>query len=92
MTSIRAAFYARVSSEQQTAAHTIQSQIAVLSERARSDGAPVPKERQFVDDGISGATLARPALDRLPTDWLATMRTKFCSWTSGGALMSRLSS
>jgi len=65
MTSIRAAFYARVSSEQQTAAHTIQSQIAALSERARSDGAPVPKERQFVDDGISGATLARPALDRL---------------------------
>jgi site-specific DNA recombinase len=25
----------------------------------------VPPERQFVDDGISGATLARPALDRL---------------------------
>ena len=25
----------------------------------------MPPERQFVDDGISGATLARPALDRL---------------------------
>jgi site-specific DNA recombinase len=25
----------------------------------------VPPERQFVDDGISGATLVRPALDRL---------------------------
>jgi site-specific DNA recombinase len=65
MTSIRAAFYARVSSEQQTVAHTIESQISALTERARSDGAPVPPERQFVDDGISGATLVRPALDRL---------------------------
>jgi site-specific DNA recombinase len=65
MTTIRAAFYARVSSEQQAAAHTIESQTSALSERARSDGTPVPPERQFVDDGISGATLARPALDRL---------------------------
>jgi site-specific DNA recombinase len=65
MTTIRAAFYARVSSEQQAAAHTIESQIAALSERARVDGAAVPPERQFVDDGISGATLVRPALDRL---------------------------
>jgi site-specific DNA recombinase len=65
MTTIRAAYYARVSSEQQAAAHTIESQISALSERARSDGIPVPPERQFVDDGISGATLARPALDRL---------------------------
>jgi len=65
MTSIRAAFYARVSSEKQAVAHTIESQIGALSERARVDGAPVPPERQFVDDGISGATLVRPALDRL---------------------------
>ena len=65
MTTIRAAFYARVSSEQQATAHTIESQISALNERARSDGTPVPPERQFVDDGISGATLVRPALDRL---------------------------
>jgi len=65
MTTIRAAFYARVSGEQQAAAHTIESQIAALSERASSDGVPVPPERQFVDDGYSGATLIRPALDRL---------------------------
>src|SRR5271169_6692868 len=65
MTTIRGAYYARVSSEQQAAAHTIESQISALSERARSDVTPVPPERQFVDDGISGATLARPALDRL---------------------------
>jgi site-specific DNA recombinase len=65
MTTIRAANYARVSSEQQAAAHTIESQISALSEPARSDGTPVPPERQFVDDGVSGATLDRPALDRL---------------------------
>ncbi len=65
MTTIRAAFYARASGEQQAAAHTIESQVAALSERARSDGMPVPPERQFVDDGYSGATLIRPALDRL---------------------------
>lgn len=65
MTTIRAAFYARVSGEQQVAAHTIESQIAALSERSHHDGTPVPPERQFVDDGYSGATLIRPALDRL---------------------------
>jgi site-specific DNA recombinase len=65
MTKIRAAFYARVSGEQQAATHTIESQIAALSDRAQSDGTPVPSELQFVDDGFSGATLIRPALDRL---------------------------
>jgi site-specific DNA recombinase len=65
MTNIRAAFYARVSGEQQAAAHTVESQIAALNERAQHDGTPVPPERQFVDDGFSGATLIRPALDRL---------------------------
>ncbi len=65
MTTMRAAFYARVSSEQQATAHTVESQTAALSERAQSDGTPVPPERQFVDDGYSGATLIRPALDRL---------------------------
>jgi site-specific DNA recombinase len=65
MTTIRVAFYARVSSEQQATAHTIESQTAALGERAQSDGTPVPRERQFVDEGYSGATLIRPALDRL---------------------------
>ncbi|HXI41418.1 MAG TPA: recombinase family protein [Bryobacteraceae bacterium] len=65
MNSIRAAFYARVSSEQQATAHTIESQLAALSERAQADGSPVPLERQFVDDGYSGATFVRPAMDRL---------------------------
>jgi site-specific DNA recombinase len=65
MNSIRVAFYARVSSEPQAAAHTIESQLAALSERAQADGLPIPAERQFVDNGYSGATLVRPALDHL---------------------------
>jgi site-specific DNA recombinase len=65
MKTVQVALYARVSSEQQAAAHTIESQLAALTERARNDGAPIPSERQFVDDGYSGATLVRPALDRL---------------------------
>src|SRR5215469_16045167 len=65
MTTIRTAFYARVSGEQQAAAHTIESQISALSERASSDGMPVPPERQFVDEGYSGAALIRPSLDRV---------------------------
>jgi site-specific DNA recombinase len=59
------ALYARVSSEQQAVAHTVESQLAALTERAQSDGTPIPAERQFIDDGYSGASLARPALDRL---------------------------
>jgi site-specific DNA recombinase len=61
----RSALYARVSSEQQAAAHTIESQIAALTERAEKDGTPISPERRFVDDGYSGASLVRPALDRL---------------------------
>jgi hypothetical protein len=44
MNSIRAGFYARVSSEQQATAHTIESQITALSERAQTDGFAVPPE------------------------------------------------
>jgi len=65
MNAIPSAFYARVSSEQQAAAHTIESQLAALSERAKTDGTPLPPGRQFVDDGCSGSTFVRPALDRL---------------------------
>jgi site-specific DNA recombinase len=62
---IQAAIYAAISSEHQAAAHTIETQLAALTKRARSAGTAVPTERQFVDDGYSGATLVRPPLDRL---------------------------
>lgn len=65
MPTIEAALYARVSSEQQADAQTIQSQIAALRERVAADGVVVPPDREFIDDGYSGATLIRPALERL---------------------------
>ena len=60
-----AAIYARVSSEQQATAHTIASQIAALRERVLQDGLPLLPEMEFVDEGYRGATLIRPALERL---------------------------
>src|SRR3989440_11041067 len=59
------ALYARVSSEQQNEARTIESQIADLRTRIAATGANLPAELEFVDNGYSGATLIRPALERL---------------------------
>src|SRR5262245_48558217 len=59
------AIYARVSSEQPAEAHTIASQVAALRERVSADGLTVAEAMQFLDDGYSGATLIRPALERL---------------------------
>jgi site-specific DNA recombinase len=63
--SVRAALYARVSSEQQAQAGTIASQIAAVLQRAREDQLCIEPEAQFIDEGHSGATLVRPALERL---------------------------
>ncbi|MDQ5851911.1 MAG: recombinase family protein [Chloroflexota bacterium] len=65
MERMQAASYARVSSEQQTEANTVASQIAALQARVAQDGLALPDERQFVDEGYSGATLVRPALEQL---------------------------
>src|SRR5215471_4620046 len=62
---VRAALYARVSSEQQTQQCTIRSQIEALKDRIRSDGLMLEDELRFIDDGYSGSTLVRPALERL---------------------------
>src|SRR5947209_1312936 len=59
------AIYARVSSEQQATSNTINSQIAALEARLAQDGLPLVPEGRFIDDGYSGATLVRPALERL---------------------------
>jgi len=61
----RAALYARVSSEQQIQAQTIASQIEAIKERMIQDGFNCDPELFFVDDGYSGASLVRPALERL---------------------------
>jgi site-specific DNA recombinase len=61
----RAAIYARVSSDQQAEAGTIASQIEALKERVHADGFSVEPEVCFLDEGYSGSTLVRPALERL---------------------------
>jgi len=59
------ALYARVSSEQQAQQATIDSQVAALRERAGADGHAILPGDVYVDDGFSGASLIRPALERL---------------------------
>jgi len=65
MNEVHVAFYARVSSDQQTNAGTIGSQIAALKERIQADGFHAPPALEFVDEGFSGSTLIRPAMERL---------------------------
>jgi site-specific DNA recombinase len=60
-----AACYARVSSQQQADANTIASQVEALRDRVRADGLKLDSECCFLDEGYSGATLLRPALERL---------------------------
>jgi site-specific DNA recombinase len=60
-----AAIYARVSSERQRQDDTIQSQTVGLRELAAERGLLVPADLVFEDEGFSGATLTRPALERL---------------------------
>lgn len=45
--------------------HTIASQVAALREHVAADGLTVAEAMQFLDEGYSGATLVRPALERL---------------------------
>jgi DNA invertase Pin-like site-specific DNA recombinase len=60
-----AAVYARVSSARQAKDQTIGSQLSALREHAATSRLEVPEEWVFADDGHSGATLARPALEAL---------------------------
>ena len=61
----QAALYARVSSDQQAHGGTIASQVASLRERIVADGTQLEPEHVFLDEGYSGASLPRPALERL---------------------------
>ena len=65
MDRITAALYARVSSDGQARGNTVASQLAALQERAKADAAAISPDHAYVDEGRSGATLARPALERL---------------------------
>jgi site-specific DNA recombinase len=59
------AIYARVSSERQKEEKTIESQTSALKEFAHAENYVVPESWVFEDEGYSGATLARPGLERL---------------------------
>jgi site-specific DNA recombinase len=63
--SVRVALYARVSSQQQADANTIASQVEALKLRIQTDGFGLEEELCFLDEGYSGSTLYRPALERL---------------------------
>ncbi len=60
-----AAIYARVSSERQRQEGTVHSQTVGLRELAAERGLLVADDLVFEDEGFSGATLTRPALERL---------------------------
>ena len=62
----RAVLYARVSSDRQAEEGTIESQVSALRERIEAEGGVVDPALCFIDDdGVSGTTLVRPALERL---------------------------
>ena len=65
MKDLQVAIYARVSSEQQSESRTIESQLSELRTHVMAQGLALPPEHEFVDDGYSGSTLIRPALEQL---------------------------
>ena len=65
MTDGQVALYARVSSDQQADANTIDSQVAALRAQITADGFDLHSVVEFIDAGYSGSSLVRPALERL---------------------------
>jgi len=57
--------YARVSTEKQEREETVASQVALLRQTAEARGYEVLPGNVFIDDGVSGTRLDRPALERL---------------------------
>src|SRR4051812_3636553 len=62
---MRAAIYARVSTERQERQQTISSQISALRDWADAAGHTLAEAYVFRDEGYSGSRLDRPALDAL---------------------------
>jgi site-specific DNA recombinase len=65
MTAAQVALYARVSSDQQAGAKTIESQLAEIRTRIAADGFDPTPLLEFVNEGYSDSTMSRPALERL---------------------------
>ena len=62
---MQVAIYARVSTLNQQQEGTIASQVQLLKQRIRQQQWSLLPEHEFLDEGVSGARLDRPALDRL---------------------------
>jgi site-specific DNA recombinase len=62
---MRVAAYVRVSTSRQVKLQTIEQQLEMVSRYAREKGWELSEEDLFRDDGYSGTTLKRPALDAL---------------------------
>ena len=62
---MRVAAYVRVSTSRQVRLETIEQQLEKVRERAEEQAWELPEENIFRDDGYSGTTLKRPALDAL---------------------------
>lgn len=61
---LRVALYPRVSTPHQAQAQTIGQQLERLRQHVREQGWLLQDEHVFQDDGLSGASLNRPGLDR----------------------------
>jgi len=61
----RTALYARVSTEKQEREETVASQVDLLYQAAAAAGYDIAPTSVFIDEGVSGTRLDRPALDRL---------------------------
>lgn len=62
---MQVAIYARVSTSNQQKEATIDSQIRTLKHYIETQDWELLPEHEYVDDGVSGNRLERPALDRL---------------------------
>jgi site-specific DNA recombinase len=62
---MRAAIYARVSTDKQGRDQTVDSQLEALRRWATAHGHELEDGHVYIDEGYSGARLDRPALDRL---------------------------
>ena len=59
------AVYARVSSQRQADELTIASQVAAIRQRVEQDQLLLEESRCFLDEGYTGSSLVRPALERV---------------------------
>jgi site-specific DNA recombinase len=62
---MRVAAYVRVSTSRQVKLQTIEQQLEMVRRHAQEQGWELSEEDTFRDDGYSGTTLGRPALDAL---------------------------